>query len=86
MTVKPAKNRVKRSYRLYGVDCPETNGMSSAESADLRHRLIVPPAELWGHSRVSWQRAMDSLCTRSTMPDGGKIGKKNDRLQSFKQP
>jgi endonuclease YncB( thermonuclease family) len=49
MTVIPAKNRVKRTYRLYGVDCPETDvrgGLLALRIAEQAQHFGVKPQEI----------------------------------------
>jgi endonuclease YncB( thermonuclease family) len=49
MTVIPAKNRVKRTYRLYSVDCPETDargGLLAGRIAEQAKHFGVKPEEI----------------------------------------
>jgi endonuclease YncB( thermonuclease family) len=59
MTVIPAKNRVKRTYRLYGVDCPETDargGLLADRIAEQAKHFGVKPGDIpaWGKKAAAF--------------------------------
>jgi endonuclease YncB( thermonuclease family) len=59
MTVVPNKNRVKRTYRLYGVDCPETDargGLLAQRIADQAQHFGVKPEDIpaWGKKAAAF--------------------------------
>jgi endonuclease YncB( thermonuclease family) len=64
MTVIPAKNRVKRTYRLYGVDCPETDargGLLVDRIADQAKHFGVKPEEIPAMGKKAADYTVDLL-------------------------
>ena len=64
MTVIPAKNRVKRTYRLYGVDCPETDvrgGLLAIRIAEQAKHFGVKPEEIPALGKKAAEYSLDLL-------------------------
>jgi endonuclease YncB( thermonuclease family) len=54
MTVAGARNRLKRTYRLYGVDCPESDGKDKVLTQRIKEQAAHfgrKPEEIPGHGK-----------------------------------